>query len=81
MDYCGMNAHPSGSYRLFSGSYREEQIKTILGIMNETYERPQPHKVELVDAFFFENSSLFADFLSREKTSEALVIIAYGQRF
>ena len=63
------------------GVIREEQIKTILGIMNETYERLQPHKVEIVDAFFFENSSLFADFLSREKTSEALVIIAYGQRF
>ena len=63
------------------GVIREEQIKTILGITNETYERLQPHKVEIVDAFFFENSSLFADFLSREKTSEALVIIAYGQRF
>jgi len=44
------------------GVIREEQIKTILGIMNETYERLQPHKVELVDAFFFENRSLFADF-------------------
>jgi len=50
------------------GVIREEQIKSILGIMNETYERLQPHKVELVDAFFFENSSLFADFLSGEKT-------------
>jgi hypothetical protein len=49
------------------GVIRKEQIKSILDIMNETYERLQPHKVELVDAFLFENSSLFADFLSREK--------------
>jgi hypothetical protein len=49
------------------GDVREEQIKSILDNMNETYERMRPREVELVDAFVFENSSLFRDFLSGEK--------------
>lgn len=51
------------------GDIREEQIKLVLGNMNETYERLRPREVELVDAFFFENSSLFRDFILREKTA------------
>ena len=49
------------------GQIRNEQIGSILELMNESYERLQPHEAELVDVQFFENQSLLRDFFCREK--------------
>jgi len=63
------------------GEIPEESERDILGIIQECYERLEPHGVEILDLFLFSDPSSLHGFYSRERSALHVVSEDLGESF
>jgi hypothetical protein len=63
------------------GEVPEESERDILGIIQECYERLEPHGVEILDLLLFSNPSSMHLFYSRERSALRVVSEDLGESF
>jgi len=63
------------------GKVDDEELHRIVGLMEESYGRLEPHEVELVDLYVFERSSSIDAFLVRESEGVGVVSAPFDKTF
>jgi len=63
------------------GEIPEESVRGILGIIQECYERLEPHGVEILDLFLFSDPSSMHGFYLRERSALHVVSEDLGESF
>lgn len=63
------------------GKADDEELRRVVGLMEECYSRLEPHEVELVDLCVFERSSSVDAFLAREYEEVGVVSAPFNDSF
>jgi len=63
------------------GSVPEDRIKSIRAVVEECYQRLEPHNVELLDLMLFESSPLMNAYYERERQESGVVAETLSEQF
>jgi len=63
------------------GKVGDEEITHVLKVIDETYERLEPHEVNLLDLYVFEKSSAVDAFMTKETKDVGVISSFFGESF
>ncbi|MEM3703539.1 MAG: hypothetical protein QXX79_03855 [Candidatus Bathyarchaeia archaeon] len=63
------------------GDVRDDEVASIVGVMEECYSRLMPHDVHLVDLYIFERSSSAEAFLAKERSEAGVLTASFDELF